>query len=165
MKPMSLVALSLVLVTGGCFLNLDDPPPPPPDDCSAPGALGGITSIELGAMEESGSMTVFAPWQEGERVTPVVGSQGGSMLGVVLSMRGSNVPACVEHRMRLRLESSGELVAGTSYPVRTYAVTDDIRATTTVWLIFEQYVPSGEALSLTLQVGDLELSRGLVLQL
>lgn len=158
MKPMQLLALSILLVTGGCPFGPGDRPPPP-DDCSSPRAVDGIDAIEIGAMDGD----TFVPWQEGEIVDLTYGSQGGTMLGVVLSLRGSNLPACMSHEMELRA-LDGLQVARTEYPVRTYAVPDGTRATSTVWMIFDAYTEQGDRLELTLHVGDLEVRRSVLIE-
>ena len=163
MKPISLVALSILLVTG-CIIDRGGslPPPPPPDDCSAPRALDGIESIEVGVVQEdSGS---FVPWQDEAKVELTRGLQGGTMLGVVLSLRGSNLPACMQHSMELRGRSGGGVLANTDYSVKTYAENDGTRITSTVWLIIDDssYTRQGDQLELTLHVGQLEVRRSLM---
>jgi hypothetical protein len=159
MKLIPLLPLSIVLVTSGCLLGPGDGPPPP-DDCSSPRALDGIETIEVGVLQND----VFVPWQEGQDVELTYGSQGGAMLGVVLSLRGSDLPACMPHTMKLR-GPSGSRLAGTEYPVRTYPVSDDTRATATIWMIFEGMDPEpGNQLELVLQVGGLEVRRALQIE-
>lgn len=161
MKPTSLVALSILLVTG-CITDPGGSSPPPPDDCSAPRALDGIESIEVGVMQEgSGS---FVPWEDEAMVELTFGLQGGTMLGVVLSLRGSNLPACMQHSMELRGGYGGGVLANTNYSVKTYAEGDGTRVTSTVWLIFDDssYARQGDQLELTLHVGQLEVRRSLM---
>jgi hypothetical protein len=161
MKPMSLLALSILLVTGGCPFGPVDPPPPP-DDCGSPGALDGVESIEVGTLEPGTG--AFVAWQDGANVELTHGSQGGAMLGVVLALRGSGLPACVRHTMELRGRFGGETMARTDYPVRTYLARGGIRITNPVWLIFSGQEPGqNDQLALTLQVDDFEVSRSLVI--
>lgn len=160
MKPMSLLALPLLLLTGCPFGPV--PGPPPPDDCSSPGALDGIEEIEVGTIDPR--TDDFVPWPDDTNVETTLGGQGGSMLGVVLSLRGSDLPACVQHTMELHGSSGIEPMARTDYPVRTYSGRDDTRVTTTVWLIFSGETPFQEQVWLTLRIGDLELTRSLLVE-
>ena len=156
MKPMSLLPLSILLVTSGCPFGPVDGPPPP-DDCSATSALEGIDNIEPGVLQDG----TFVAWEDGEVVGLTYGSQGGAMLGVALSLRGSDLPACMPHTMELRGQDGGFL-AGTEYPVRTYPVSDDTRATAMIWMILEgEYPLSGDQLELVLQAGGFEIRRAL----
>jgi hypothetical protein len=162
MKPMSLLALSMLPFLGGCPFGPGSQPPPP-DDCSSPGALDGIEAIEVGTIDPS--TDAFVPWQDDANVYLTHGAQGGTMIGVVLSLRGSELPACMRHTMELRGRFNDTVMARTDYPVRTYPARDGTRVTTTVWLIFSDYYPDqGDQVSLALQVGDLEVSRALLIE-
>jgi hypothetical protein len=157
MKPMSLLPLTILLVTSGCPFG-PAPGPPPPDDCSNPSVLDGIDTIEVGALQND----TFVPWLDGQAVELTFGSQGGSMLGVALSLRGSDLPRCMQHTMELTGQE-GIVLAGTDYPVRTYPGSDGTRTTATIWMIFEGPDPlPGEQLELVLHVGNFEIRRALL---
>lgn len=163
MKPMSLLALSILLVTGGCILGPGDELPEP-DDCSSPNGLAGIEAIEVGTMEEINYVSRFVPWQGIDVVELSHGSQGGTMLGVVLSLRGGSLPACMRHSMELTW--NGNRLASTEYPVRTYPVQGGTRKTGTIFLIFEDgmYPEQGDELELVLQAGSFEIRRSLLIE-
>jgi hypothetical protein len=152
MRPMSLLPLTILLVTSGCPAV---PGPPPPDDCSNPSALDGIDAIEVGALQND----EFVPWQDAQAVELTYGSQGGTMLGVALSLSGSELPPCMPHTMELT-GPDGRVLAVTDYPVRTYPGSDGTRTTATIWMIFQDFEPGpGEQLDLELHVGSLEIYR------
>jgi hypothetical protein len=154
MKPMSLLPLTILLVTSGCPFGPVDGPPPP-DDCSSPSALDGIDSIEVGALQNG----TFVPWQDGQAVELTSGSQGSDMLGVALSLSGSDLPRCMRHTMELAGQD-GLALAGSDYSVRTYPGSGDTRTTAMIWMIFEGEDPMpGEQLELVLHVGSLEIRR------
>ena len=163
MKSISLLGLSILLLTSGCPFGPGFQPPPP-DDCSSPRALDGITSIEVGALQPGDGASVFVPWQDGEIVERTSGAQGGTMLGVMLSLRGSNLPSCMRHDMELTW--NGDLLASTDYPVNTYAEADGTRATSPIWLVFDDsmYPEQGDELELVLHVGGFEIRRTLVIE-
>jgi hypothetical protein len=164
MKLPLMLLLPLALLAGGCPLFLlDDPESFEPDDCSSPRALDGVDAIELGALARVDGRDVFVPWADDELVDITVGIQGGSMLGVALRLRGSNVPACVDHRMVLRYaEAQERQLASTWYPVRTYSQPDGTRITGTMWMIFNGAVPRpGEVVELHVQMGSFAEQRRL----
>ncbi len=156
MKPTLLLSITLLLFTGGCLLGPVESAPEP-DDCASPRALDGVESVEIGHTE-SGE---FVPWQEGQAVELTYGSQGGTMLGVVVSVRGRDLPACMSHDMTLT-SSEIDPLAHTGHPVQTYESAGETRITKPIWMIFAGPDPQpGEPLDLTLQVGDLEIQRTL----
>jgi hypothetical protein len=156
MKPMSLLPLTILLVTSGCPFG-PPPGPPPPDDCSNPSALDGIDAIEVGALQND----EFVPWQDTQAVELTYGSQGGTMLGVALSLSGSDLPRCMLHTMELT-GPDGTLLAATDYAVTTYPGRDGTRTTATIWMIFQDVEPlPGARLDLELHVGGLEIRRSL----
>ena len=158
MKTMSLLPLTILLFTAGCLGPGDGPPPP--DDCSNPSALDGIDTIEVGAMQDG----AFVPWQDGEVVDLTYGSQGGAMIGVALSLRGSDLPRCMPHTIDL-IGQDGRLAASSDYPVRTYSGSDGTRNTATIWMVFPGQDPlPGEQLELELHVGSFEIRRSLLIE-
>lgn len=160
MKPTMFLPIIPLLFAAGCLFLGPEEFTPEPDDCSSPRTLDGIESVEIGHTE-SGE---FVPWQDGQPVEITYGPQGGPMLGVVMSVRGRDLPSCMAHTMTL---ASAEIdpLASTSFPVQTYDDASDTRITRTIWMIFAGPPPApGQGLALTLQLGDLELERSLVVQ-
>lgn len=156
MKPTLFLSIALLLFTGGCILFPVESAPEP-DDCTSPRALDGIESIEIGHTE-SGQ---FVPWQDGAPVELTYGPQGGTMLGVVVSLRGQDLPACMAQAMTI---STAEFPDISSYngPVNTYPDVDGTRITKPIWMIFYGPEPlPGDPIDLTLTVGDVELHRTL----
>ena len=159
MKPTMFLPILLLLFTSGCPLLAPEPFVPEPDDCTSPRALDGIESIEVGHTESG----AFVPWQDGQPVELTYGPQGGSMVGVVLSVRGRNLPACMAHSMSLA-SSEIDPLALTNHPVQTYGSVDDTRLTMPIWLIIMGPDPQpGDRLDLVLQVGEIEVRRSLVI--
>jgi hypothetical protein len=160
MKPTLLLPIALLLFTSGCLFLGPEEFVPEPDDCSSPRALDGIDTIEIGHTESN----EFVPWQDGQLVELTYGPQGGAMLGVVLSVNGRNLPACMEHSMTLTSPMVDPL-AVTSHPVQTYDGAGDTRVTRPIWMIFAGPEPlPGDPLDLVLQVGELEVHRSLVVR-
>lgn len=160
MKPTMFLPIALLLFTAGCPYVGPGDFVPEPDDCTSPRALEGIESIEIGHTEAD----AFVPWVDGQPVELTYGPQGGPMLGVILSVRGRNLPACMAHDMTLATPDIDPL-AVTSYPVQTYEGAGDTRITRTIWLIINGPGDApGTPLDLVLQVGDLEIHRSLVVQ-
>lgn len=158
MKPSLFLPIALLLFTSGCPLMPPQESVPEPDDCSSPRALDGIESVELGHTESG----AFVPWQDGRSVEVTYGPQGGAMLGVILSVHGRDLPACMAHTMTLSTPAIDPL-AVTNHAVQTYDGAGDTRITRTIWLIFAGPDPQpGDPLELTLQLGALELRRTLV---
>jgi hypothetical protein len=160
MKPTMFLPIALLLFTAGCLFVGSGESVPEPDDCTSPRALEGIESVEIGRIEAD----AFVPWVNGQPVELTYGSQGGAMLGVILSVRGRDLPACMAHDMTLATPDIDPL-AVTSYPVQTYEGAGDTRITRMIWLILNGPEPApGTALDLELQLGDLALQRTLVVQ-
>lgn len=157
MKPTLLLPIALLLFTSGCPFMGPGGSTPEPDDCTSPRALDGIESIEIGHTEDG----AFVPWEDGAAVALTYGPQGGTMLGVVLSVRGRDLPQCMEQRMTLSTAEFPEL--STDYSaVNTYPDVDGTRITRPIWLILYGPEPlPGESVDLTLTVGDIELHRTL----
>ena len=88
MKPTMFLPIALLLFTAGCPFVGSGEFVPEPDDCTSPRALAGIESVEIGHVEAD----AFVPWAEGQPVELTYGSQGGAMLGVILSVRGRDLP-------------------------------------------------------------------------
>lgn len=157
MKPTLFLSIALLLFSAGCPFMGPGGNVPEPDDCTSPRALDGIESIEIGHTE-SGQ---FVPWQDGAPVELTYGPQGGTMLSVVVSLRGQDLPACMAQTMTL---STAEFPEISSYngPVNTYPDVDGTRITKPIWMILYGPEPlPGEAIDLTLTVGDIELHRTL----
>lgn len=166
MKPaLSLLFLPVMLLCGGCPFLMEDPGPPPPDDCSSPGALDGIDGVEIGTFQDVDGEEVFVPWDDNSVVDITLGAQGGDMLGAVLKLHGSEVPACMEQRMLVLRPEAQETLASTHYPVRTYEQPDGTRITRVIWLIFGGERPwQGDAIELRLQMGPFEIQRRLLVE-
>lgn len=163
MKISLALLLPFALLSGGCPFFVENPGPPPPDDCSSPGSLDGVQTMQIGTLERAGGQEVFVPWDDDAVVDITLGAQGGDMLGVALRFLGSDVPGCVEQRMVVR--RGQETLASTRYPVRTYEQPDGARATRTIWMIFDGERPwQGDEIELTLQLGSIEMQRRLLVE-
>ncbi len=127
---------------------------PEPEFCDQ-GSTGSLDAIELGPAGDG----PFVPFQDGDRVSLVFGSQGGTMIGVRLQARGADVPACMQQHTRAET-AAGVTSAEVVGPVATHPESDGSRATSSMLMIFNfDAEPSeGDVITLRATVGDMEVA-------
>lgn len=169
MKSSHLSWLSILLVTAGCTS----------DDSSECTALlpAVVDSVVVGSTSSTGELQDVLPWQDGERVDLILGSQGSLMLVADVVARGSGLtedltypdtifPGRLPYDLAISMEGVGLLVQRESSGYGASHAADGSWYHETLQLPFENGEPAeGEALDMRLTMGCIEIQRTLIAHL
>ena len=130
-----LAAITLAISALGCNPGGGNVLAPPIDTCSVP-SPGSVDQLDVGAAtpdDLDGIATTFTPLVDGDGVPLIRGSQGGTMIGLILRVSGASAPSCLSQQTTVT-DSGGARVTAATSPLTTYAQPDGTRLTHPLWM-------------------------------